>query len=143
MYLRMSNMCSHNLDVQEQTSVSHSATESEIISLDAGLRMDGLPALDLWDVVTEVLHSFQNTHTHTHSHQRVGDRCRKEKVDGQATGNRARGEILSTNPNNKFKRSGHRDVDESSSVDHVVTSAKPSRFEVLLYFLKTMKLRSK
>ena len=30
-----------------QTSVSHSSTESEIISLDAGLRMDGLPALDL------------------------------------------------------------------------------------------------
>ena len=26
--------------------LSHSSTESEIISLDAGLRMDGLPALD-------------------------------------------------------------------------------------------------
>ena len=33
---------------EKQTSVSHSSTESEIISLDAGLRMDGLPALDLW-----------------------------------------------------------------------------------------------
>ena len=33
---------------KKQTSVSHSSTESEIISLDAGLRMDGLPALDLW-----------------------------------------------------------------------------------------------
>ena len=32
---------------KKQTSVSHSSTESEIISLDAGLRMDGLPALDL------------------------------------------------------------------------------------------------
>ena len=36
------------------TSVSHSSTEFEIISLDAVLRMDGLPALDLWDVVIEV-----------------------------------------------------------------------------------------
>ena len=31
---------------KKQTSVSHSSTESEIISLDAGFRMDGLPALD-------------------------------------------------------------------------------------------------
>ena len=31
----------------EQTSVSHSFTESEIISLDAGLRMNGSLALDL------------------------------------------------------------------------------------------------
>ena len=40
---------------KKQTSVSHSSTESEIISLEAGLRMDGLPALDLWDLVIEVL----------------------------------------------------------------------------------------
>ena len=31
---------------KKQTSVSHSSSESEIISLDAGLRMDGLLALD-------------------------------------------------------------------------------------------------
>ena len=31
---------------KKQTSVSHSSTESEIIFLDAGLRMDGIPALD-------------------------------------------------------------------------------------------------
>ena len=35
--------------------LSHSSTESEIISLDAGLRMDGLLALDLQDIVIEVL----------------------------------------------------------------------------------------
>ena len=34
---------------KKQTSVSHSPTEFEIISLDAGLRMDGTPALALWD----------------------------------------------------------------------------------------------
>ena len=32
---------------KKQTSVSHSSTEAEIISLDAGLRMDGISALDL------------------------------------------------------------------------------------------------
>ena len=36
---------------KKQTSVSHSSTESEIISLDAGLRFDGLPALELWDLM--------------------------------------------------------------------------------------------
>ena len=30
---------------EKQTSVSHSSTESEIISMDAGLRMDGFPHL--------------------------------------------------------------------------------------------------
>ena len=35
---------------KKQTSASHSSTESEIIRLDAGLRMDGLLALDLWKV---------------------------------------------------------------------------------------------
>ena len=43
-----------------QTSVAHSSTEAEVISLDAGLRMDCLPALDLWNLVTEVFHSSQN-----------------------------------------------------------------------------------
>ena len=45
---------------KKQTSVSHSSTESDIVSLDAGLRMDGLPALDLWDIVIEVLRSTNN-----------------------------------------------------------------------------------
>ena len=40
---------------KKQSSVSHSSTESEIISLDAGLRLDGIPALDLWDLIVSVL----------------------------------------------------------------------------------------
>ena len=39
---------------KKQTSVSHSSTESEIISLDAGLRLDGLLALELWDLIVSV-----------------------------------------------------------------------------------------
>ena len=45
---------------KKQTSVSHSSREAEIISLDAGLRMDGIPALDIWDLVIDVLHSSYN-----------------------------------------------------------------------------------
>ena len=40
---------------KKQTAVSDSSTESEIISLAAGLRMDGIPALDLWDLIVSVL----------------------------------------------------------------------------------------
>ena len=40
---------------KKQTSVSHSSTESEIISLDAGLRLDGITVFDLWDLIVEVL----------------------------------------------------------------------------------------
>ena len=39
---------------KKQTAVSHSSTESEIISLDTGLRLDGLPALEFWDLIVSV-----------------------------------------------------------------------------------------
>ena len=47
---------------KKQSSVSHSSTELEIISLDAGLRLGGIPALDLWDLIVAVLHgnTYQN-----------------------------------------------------------------------------------
>ena len=40
---------------QKQTAVSHSSTESENISLDTGLRLDGLLALELSDLIVSVL----------------------------------------------------------------------------------------
>ena len=39
---------------KKQIAVSHSSTESEIISPDTGLRLDGLPALELWDLIVSV-----------------------------------------------------------------------------------------
>ena len=39
---------------KKQTAVSHSSTESEIISLDIELRLDGLPARELWDLIVSV-----------------------------------------------------------------------------------------
>ena len=50
---------------KKQTSVSHSSTESEIISLDAGLRLDGIPALDLWDLIVLVLGLTTQNHDRT------------------------------------------------------------------------------
>ena len=45
---------------KKQTSVSYSSTESEIIFFNAGVRMDGIPALDLWDLIVTVLHGNTN-----------------------------------------------------------------------------------
>ena len=49
----------------KQTSVSHSSTDSETISLDAGLRSDGIPALDLWDLIVFVLGNTNQNHDRT------------------------------------------------------------------------------
>ena len=47
---------------KKQTSVSHSSTESEIISLDAGLRLDGISTLDLWDLIVAFLGNTNQSH---------------------------------------------------------------------------------
>ena len=64
---------------KKQTSVSHSSTESEIISLDAGLRLDGIPAFDLWDLIVLVLGNTIRTHDRTG--QRVVN-CDKSHAQG-------------------------------------------------------------
>ena len=46
---------------KKQIAVSHSSTESEIISLDVGLRSDGLPAIELWDLIVSVFGSMTLT----------------------------------------------------------------------------------
>ena len=65
---------------KKQTSVSHGSTELEVISLDAGLRMDWISILELWDVVIEVLHSSENTHPHPQIKQREITVAKKRSV---------------------------------------------------------------
>ena len=43
---------------QKQTAFSHNSTESDIISLDIGLRLDGLRVLELWELIVSVLGSI-------------------------------------------------------------------------------------
>ena len=85
--------------------------ESEIISLDAVLRMDVLLALDLWDVVIEVLRSSNST---------------------RIPANPAAGNCL-RNHKSKPKQKGNRDVEQLSHVDHVPTNANSSQGESQLY----------
>ena len=57
-HLWKSNICSHKLDVQGTDFISTPFNSSWKNCLDAGLRMDGITVLDLWDLVIEVFLGF-------------------------------------------------------------------------------------
>ena len=89
---------------KKQTSVSHSSTESEIISLDTGLRSDGLSALELWDQLFLFLDI---------SH--ISDRTVKP-VNGE----------------DKHHKS-HNKIDAMKDIDSVLSNVQSARQEALLY----------
>ena len=97
---------------KKTTSVSHSSTEAEIISLDASLRMNGIPALDLWDWVTEVFHSPNQL----------------EKSKGRVEGNLLRDTPSNKHMHHQTKTPIQHDNLESSNVDYVSSNAKSSQF---------------
>ena len=90
---------------KKQTAVSHSSTESEIISLDTGLRLDGLPALELWDLIVSVLGNVS----------RVSDRSGKPESD-----------------DHKHHKS-HDKIDVMKDIDVVPSYVQSARQEALLY----------
>ena len=104
---------------KKQTSVSH--TEAELISLDAGLRNDGIPALDLWDLVIEVFHSPPN-----HINKSKGQESQR---------NLSRNTTLQTKKQNPTK---HVNLD-LNNVDHVSTNVRSSRFGAMLYVFEAVK----
>ena len=100
---------------KKQTAVSHSSTESEIISLDAGLRLDGIPALDLWDRIVAVLGNTNQSH--------------KEQRDLSMN----KREVRSTpHPIEKRKQS-HGVINDVHNVDFMPSNVNSSHQEALLY----------
>ena len=102
-----------------QTSVSNSSTESEIFSLDAGLRMDGIPALDLCEMVIEALRSMNNTARQGRLAQ--GDLC--------GTGEHS----INKNKTGTSTETRKREIERFSNVDYVPTSTHTSQSESQLY----------
>ena len=96
---------------KKQTSVSHSSTESDFISLDAGLRMDGIPALDLRDLIVTVLHG--NTHQN----------------------NQVRGDPYKSPTRKKI----HGRIDDLNNVDFVCSNAIFLMRQLCCIYLKTTK----
>ena len=96
---------------KKQTAVSHSSTESEIISLDTGLRLDGLPALELWDLIVSVFGSVSQISDRTG--RLVYDVKKHQKSQGK--------------------------INVMENIDSVPSNVQSSRQEALLYVFKTMK----
>ena len=90
---------------KKQTAVSHSSRESEIISLDIGLRLYGLLALKLWDLIVSVFGNISH----------VSDRTEK-LVNGE----------------NKHHKS-HNKIDVMEDIDSVPSNVQSARQEALLY----------
>ena len=105
MHFWKSYICSNKLERKKQTAVSHSSTESEIISLDIGLRLDGLPALELWDLIVSVFRSVSQ----------ISDRT-GQLVNGVKKHPKSQGKI------NVMK-----------NIDSVPSNVQSSRQETLLY----------
>ena len=55
-YLWITYVCTKFMAFQKRSAVSHSTTDAEITQLDAGLRMMGFPAMNLWDTIIDMLH---------------------------------------------------------------------------------------
>ena len=89
----------------KQTAVSHSSTESEIISLDTELRLDGLPALELWDLIVSVLGNVS----------RVSDRSGKPESDDHK------------------HHKPHKKIDAMKDIDPVPPNVQYARQEALWY----------
>ena len=104
---------------------SHISTESETISIHAGLRMDGIPALDLWDLVFGRVAFFSN---------------QTEKSEENVQGN-----LLQDTPSRKHTKNQvktpikHNDL-ELCDFDCNSSNVMSSQFGAMLYFLNTMTL---
>ena len=90
---------------KKQTTVSHSSTESEIISLDTGLRLDGLPAVELWDLIVSVLGNIS----------RISDRTGKHDSDVHK------------------RHKSQKKIDVTEDIDSVPSNVQSARQEALLY----------
>ena len=90
---------------KKQFAVSHGSTESEIISLDTGLRLDGLPALELWDLIVSFLGNVS----------RVSDGSGQPDSDVHK------------------RHKPHKKIDVMKDIDVVPSNVQSARQEALLY----------
>ena len=90
---------------KKQTAVSHSSTKSEIISLDTGLRLDGLPALEFRDLIVSVFGSVSQISVRTG--QPVNDVHKRHKP--------------------------HKKIDVMENIDSVPSNVQSARQEDSLY----------
>ena len=92
-----------------------SSSESEIISLDAGLRLDGIPALDFWDLIVAVLGNTNQSH--------------KERRDPLMN----KREVRSTTHTIQKRKQSQGVINDLNNVDFIHSNVNSSHLVVLLY----------
>ena len=100
---------------KKQISVSHSSTESEIQSLDAGLRKDGIPAIDLWDLIVAVLGNTNQS-----------DKARRDLCPNQH-------EVRSRSHTIQKRKQSHGMISDLKNDDFIPSNVQFSHQEALLY----------
>ena len=111
-FVPMGGMC------KKQTSVSHSSTESEIISLDAGLRLEDISAFDFWDLIVSVLGNTTQNH----------DRTVRPVVSTS--------EICSPPHTIHKRKQSRRVINDLDNVDFIPSNVQSSHQEALLYLFE-------
>ena len=101
---------------KKETSVPHSSTESEIISLDTGLRLNGILQLDLWDLIVAVLH---------------GNTCQSNKERRDPCTNLR--EIRAAFHKVQTRKKSHGMIVDLHNVDLISSNVNSSRQEASLY----------
>ena len=101
--------------VKKQTAVSHSSTESETISLDTGLRLDGLPFMEVWDLIVSVLGDTIQNH----------DRTERPVVNKR--------EACSPPHTIHKRKQSQRVINDLDNVDFIPSNVPSSHQEALLY----------
>ena len=84
--------------------------------MDAGLRLDGKPALDLWDLIVAILHG--NTYQ---SNQERGDLCTNQR------------EVRSTPHTIQKRKKAHGMINDLDNANFISSNVHSSRQEALLY----------
>ena len=120
-HFRKSHVRANNLDVQEADLSFPQFCKSWNIFPDAGLRMDGIAALDLWDLVIEVFHLSPNQLNNTKGH---------------VQGNLSHDTTSNKHTQNKTKVPTQHDNFDLNDVDHVRSNATFSPFGAILYIFE-------
>ena len=112
-----SYICSNKLDVSEANlSFAQFNRIRNHISLDAGLRLDGVPALDLRDLIVAILHGNTNQ-----SNQARRDLCTNLR------------EVRAVPHKLEMRKKSHVMIDDLNSVDFISSNVQSSHQEALLY----------
>ena len=126
---------------QKQTAVSHSSSGSEIISLDTGLRLDGLPALELWDLIVSV---FGNaSHVSDRTVQSVnGKNISYNKIDVVQDIDSVPSNVQSSNISDRTgqlvngQNKSYHKIDAMQDIDSVHSNVQSASREALLYVIE-------